>query len=146
MPRPERALGDTGDPLVEFAAGLRKLREKAGSPSYRSLAVLANFSAATLAAAAAGRKLPTLQVTRAYVRACGGDVAEWEGRWRVLAGADRPEPSEPVDGPAERSTHGWAGCSTTPAARAGRSRCPSCGCGRSIGGRRRRPSGPYRQC
>ncbi|ROP33914.1 ATP-binding protein [Couchioplanes caeruleus] len=98
MPRPERALGDTGDPLVEFAAGLRKLREKAGSPSYRSLAVLANFSAATLAAAAAGRKLPTLQVTRAYVRACGGDVAEWEGRWRVLAGADRPEPSEPVDG------------------------------------------------
>ncbi|MEV6601987.1 hypothetical protein AB0M36_34810 [Actinoplanes sp. NPDC051346] len=98
VPRPERALGDTGDPLVEFAAGLRKLREKAGSPSYRSLAVLANFSAATLAAAAAGRKLPTLQVARAYVRACGGDVTEWEDRWRVLARAGRPEPAEPESG------------------------------------------------
>jgi hypothetical protein len=98
MPRPERALVDTGDPIVEFAAGLRKLRLEAGSPSYRSLAVQANFSAATLAAAAAGRKLPTLQATRAYVQACGGDVAQWEGRWRELARMGRPEPSAPTGG------------------------------------------------
>jgi hypothetical protein len=98
MPRPERALSDVGDPVVEFAAGLRQLREQAGNPSYRVLAVRANFSAATLAAAASGRKLPTLPVTRAYVRACSGDAAEWEGRWRALAGANRPEPSVPVEG------------------------------------------------
>ncbi|MCA2215722.1 fascin domain-containing protein [Jidongwangia harbinensis] len=100
MPRPERALGETGDPLIEFAAGLRRLREKAGNPSYRSLSGTANFSAATLAAAASGRKLPTLQVTRAYVRACHGDVAEWEGRWHALARAGRPDPVAPVEGTA----------------------------------------------
>ncbi|BCJ55393.1 hypothetical protein Asp14428_68680 [Actinoplanes sp. NBRC 14428] len=98
MPRPERALSDNGDPLVQFAIGLRCLREKAGNPSYRSLAVLANFSAATLAAAASGRRLPTLQVTLAYVRACHGDVAEWESRWRALARTDVAEPGEPVAG------------------------------------------------
>ncbi|GIE78440.1 hypothetical protein Aph02nite_43900 [Actinoplanes philippinensis] len=86
------------DPAAQLAAGLRRLREKAGNPSYRSLAVLTNFSAATLAAAASGRKLPTLPVTCAYVRACGGDVAEWEGRWRELAGSRPPEPGVPVEG------------------------------------------------
>ncbi|MFG1602459.1 AAA family ATPase [Actinoplanes sp. NPDC049265] len=98
MPRPERALDPNGDPLVEFAVGLRQLREKAGNPSYRALAVLANFSAATLAAAASGRRLPTLPVTRAYVQACSGNVADWENRWRLLARTDPPEPVEPVAG------------------------------------------------
>lgn len=44
----------------------------------------ANYSATMLSEAASGRKQPTLEVTLAYVRACGGDVAEWTDRWHTL--------------------------------------------------------------
>ncbi|MEV8632074.1 hypothetical protein AB0395_10490 [Streptosporangium sp. NPDC051023] len=71
--------------MLRFAADLRKLREKAGSPPYRTLAGRAHYSVATLSGAAAGRKLPSLAVTLAYVDACGGDVAEWERHWHVVA-------------------------------------------------------------
>lgn len=96
MPRPERPLDTTDEPVAEFAAGLRALRETAGNPAYRSLARRANFSAATLAAAASGRRLPTLPVTRAYVEACGGDAEEWTARWRELARTTPPPAGEPA--------------------------------------------------
>ncbi|HEX6681982.1 MAG TPA: helix-turn-helix domain-containing protein [Candidatus Limnocylindrales bacterium] len=86
MPRPERPLDGDGGVVAQFAAELRMLRQQAGSPGYRSLARRANYSAATLASAASGRRLPTLEVTLAYVAACGGDRAEWEARWRAAAG------------------------------------------------------------
>ncbi|MEV5977437.1 WD40 repeat domain-containing protein [Streptomyces sp. NPDC052114] len=70
--------------LTAFAADLRRLREKAGSPPYRRLARDAHYSSTTLADAAGGRRLPSLPVTLAYVRACGGDTAIWEARWRAL--------------------------------------------------------------
>ncbi|WP_456340556.1 helix-turn-helix domain-containing protein, partial [Streptomyces ipomoeae] len=82
MPRRERPL-DAGDgPLVEFAAGLRQLRRKAGNPPYRRLAEQAHYSISTLSSAASGQRLPTLAVTLAYVRACDGDAEEWRERWR----------------------------------------------------------------
>ncbi|MGW0648461.1 nSTAND1 domain-containing NTPase [Streptomyces umbrinus] len=85
MPRRERPL-DAGDgPLPEFAAGLRQLRQKAGSPPYRKLAEQAHYSISTLSSAASGQRLPTLAVTLAYVRACDGDVQEWEQRWQETA-------------------------------------------------------------
>ncbi|MGW0761082.1 nSTAND1 domain-containing NTPase [Streptomyces sp. NPDC002814] len=85
MPRKERPL-DAGDgPLPEFAAGLRQLRRKAGNPPYRTLAEQAHYSISTLSSAASGQRLPTLAVTLAYVRACDGDVQEWEQRWRTAA-------------------------------------------------------------
>lgn len=84
MPRVERALEGDGA-LTAFAAELRTLRQKAGSPPYRRLAAIAHYSATTLADAAGGQRLPTLAVLLAYVRACNGDVAEWERRWHVLA-------------------------------------------------------------
>ncbi|MBE8522003.1 hypothetical protein ILP97_31730 [Amycolatopsis sp. H6(2020)] len=85
MARRERPL-DTGEgPLLLFAADLRALRTKANSPAYRELARRAHYSAATLSEAASGRKLPTLAVTLAYVRACDGDVTEWERRWHHVA-------------------------------------------------------------
>ncbi|GHF45572.1 hypothetical protein GCM10017566_18280 [Amycolatopsis bartoniae] len=92
VPRPERPLDPDAGPLPEFADGLRRLREKAGSPTYRELAGRAHYSWSTLADAAAGRKLPSLPVTLAYVRACGGDPEEWEKRWREVAAelADPP--------------------------------------------------------
>ncbi|MEZ0112555.1 WD40 repeat protein [Catenulispora sp. EB89] len=85
MPRGEQPLPPGGGALVEFAAELRRLRSKAGGPPYRELARQAHFSATTLADAAGGRRLPSLAVTEAFVRACGGDPEEWAERWREVA-------------------------------------------------------------
>src|SRR3954470_23571160 len=71
-------------PLHDFASGLRALRAGTGL-SYRALARKAGYSASALSAAAGGVALPTLDVTLAYVGACGGDSGEWEARWRRLA-------------------------------------------------------------
>ncbi|MEJ2853969.1 MULTISPECIES: nSTAND1 domain-containing NTPase [unclassified Saccharothrix] len=81
--------------LGAFAADLRALRLKAGNPTYRRLARDAHYSAAALSEAANGRRLPSLAVAVAYVRACGGDVVEWEARWRALA---ERRPAEVDDG------------------------------------------------
>lgn len=97
MPRGERPL-DVGDsPLLKFAADLRSLRDKAGGYSYRQLGARAHYSATTLSDAAGGRKLPTLAVTLAYVRACEGDVAEWEDRWHKVAAEVLPTPQPAAD-------------------------------------------------
>nr|WP_062339413.1 hypothetical protein [Herbidospora sakaeratensis] len=96
MGRPERDLDPDASPLHRFADDLRKLREKAGRPSYRTLSARAHFSVTALAAAASGDRLPSLPVTLAYVTACGGDPGEWEERWRDLAD---PGPSEDGDPP-----------------------------------------------
>ena len=74
-------------PLLRFAGDLRRLREKAGSPPYRELGRRANYSAAALSEALAGRRLPSLTVTVAFVRACEGDIDDWTARWRELAAA-----------------------------------------------------------
>ncbi|MFC4909358.1 serine/threonine-protein kinase [Actinomadura gamaensis] len=72
-------------PLHDFALGLRALRAKApGSPAYRQLAKTACYSASVLSMAASGRALPTWDVTRAYVQACGGDTEEWHAIWTRL--------------------------------------------------------------
>ncbi|WP_239134475.1 nSTAND1 domain-containing NTPase [Rugosimonospora africana] len=84
--------------MTNFAADLRRLREKAGSPPYRELARRAHYSSTTLADAAGGRRLPSLSVTRAYVRACGGDPSGWEARWHeVAAELAEPVPDESTD-------------------------------------------------
>ncbi|WP_285751683.1 XRE family transcriptional regulator [Lentzea sp. NBRC 105346] len=82
MPRRERPLDAGESELLQFAADLRRLRELAGSPTYRELSKRAHYSAAALSEAAGGRKLPSLAVTIAYVQACEGDAQEWERRWR----------------------------------------------------------------
>lgn len=87
MPRPERPVDSSEGPAQHFAAQLRRLRADAGNPPYRELARTAHFSKATLSAAAAGHRLPTWDVTRAYVLACGGDAAEWQSRWEQTRAA-----------------------------------------------------------
>ena len=69
---------------MEFARALRRLRESAGSPPYRTMAKVALFSPSVLSGAASGYRVPTLPVTLGFVRACGGDRHEWERRWRQL--------------------------------------------------------------
>ncbi|UUU32759.1 hypothetical protein JIX56_24290 [Streptomyces sp. CA-210063] len=82
MARPERPLDPGAGPAQRLAHELRQLRRAAGSPSYRTMADTAGFSAATLSKAAAGTRLPSLAVLQGYVRACGGDPGEWEPRWK----------------------------------------------------------------
>ncbi len=91
MPREEIPLASEGTALLRFAGDLRRLRDKAGRPTYRELSRRANYSAAALSAATAGRKLPSLAVTVAFVRACGGDVDEWRERWSGIAADDIPD-------------------------------------------------------
>jgi|SRR2546430_2514872 len=76
--------GDVNADLRRFAEDLCRLRLEAGNPSYRKLEAKANYSRTSLAAAAKGRALPSLELTRAFVSACEGDVQEWERRWRQL--------------------------------------------------------------
>ncbi|MFJ4567618.1 WD40 repeat domain-containing protein [Streptomyces caelestis] len=80
--RAEGELDPDAGPVQRFAAGLRALREAAGRPTYREMARRAGYGVTTLSQAAAGKQLPTRAVTLAYVKACGGDLAEWERRWR----------------------------------------------------------------
>ncbi len=85
MPRRERPLDEGESGLLQFAADLRRLRERAGSPTYRELSRRAHYSAAALSEAAGGRKLPSLAVTKAYVKACDADPEEWVRRWHEVA-------------------------------------------------------------
>ncbi|TDC10270.1 XRE family transcriptional regulator [Streptomyces sp. 8K308] len=90
MGRPERPLDPSTGPIARFAAGLRELRHAAGSPSYRELARRSNYSVTTLSEAAGGRRLPTLDVTLAFVEACGGEAEEWRHTWWLTARERRP--------------------------------------------------------
>lgn len=94
------------DALDSFARDLRALRAKA-ELDYEEMAERSHYTMKTLASAAGGLRLPTLPVAVAYVRACGGDVPEWEDRWHKLAEkitaeavkkqSDGEEPPEPAD-------------------------------------------------
>ncbi|RJQ81764.1 hypothetical protein D5S17_04110 [Pseudonocardiaceae bacterium YIM PH 21723] len=80
--RPERPLDPADGPVQRLAWELRRLREQAGKTGYRAMAGKAHYSSTTLADAAKGDRLPTLEVTLAYAVCCGGDPQEWERRWR----------------------------------------------------------------
>lgn len=80
--RPEKRLEPDDGPVQRLAYELRLLREQAGSPTYRTMAQRVRFSVTTLAQAASGERMPSLQVLRAYVQACGADPDEWQVRWK----------------------------------------------------------------
>lgn len=99
MPRNEGFLDPGAGPLASFAWDLRALREQAGRAPYRVLAKRAGFCASTLSVAASGAKLPSLDVTLAYVQACGGDPETWGARWHELAAQFPPAHSGPNAAP-----------------------------------------------
>jgi hypothetical protein len=86
--------------LETFAAALRDLRYRAGKPSYRELTNRTSFGRTVLSQALNGRAVPTWEVTRALVRALGGDEAEWRQRWARLAATTASTPTEPAPPPA----------------------------------------------
>ncbi|MEO3863826.1 helix-turn-helix domain-containing protein [Acrocarpospora sp. B8E8] len=91
MGRPEKPVDPDAGVLQAFAYDLRRLRRSAGSPSYRQMARTAHYSASALSTAASGASLPSWNVTRAFVQACGGDVEQWDQRWRQLAAELEPD-------------------------------------------------------
>jgi len=119
--RPEDQSGSPAQPVASiapdnleaFARDLRALRARADL-DYPEMAETSHFEMKTLAAAAGGLRLPTLPVAVAFVRACGGNVAEWEERWQKIAdrltaeaakkrrgdAEESAEPVEPADTPA----------------------------------------------
>lgn len=84
MARPERIIDPEEGPIQRFSYDLRQLRKDAGNPTYRDMAARVHYSVAALSEAARGTRKPTLEITRAYVRACGGNRADWDRRWHDL--------------------------------------------------------------
>lgn len=101
---------DESDRRVEFAAELRRLRERAGSPSFRKMAMRSGaISHTTLHEAAIGARFPSWATTREFVGVLGGDETEWRTRWEhARTEPDAPEPphadstssAEPTPNPA----------------------------------------------
>ncbi|MEU1328593.1 hypothetical protein [Streptomyces sp. NPDC005865] len=90
--RREKPIDPVTGPVQRFAFELRKLRQEAGSPTYRSMAHESGYSVAALSRAAGGEVLPSLPLTLAYVTVCGGDPADWERRWRTVHEEQVAEP------------------------------------------------------
>lgn len=115
VPEPE-------SPLGKFATGLRELRTRAGTPTFRTLSALTaelgdRYSDTTLRTVVSGRALPTLEATVVFVRACAAHartrpdrtgrwdeealVDQWKRRWRRTRDAVAAAPPEPPAGAAD---------------------------------------------
>jgi hypothetical protein len=102
---------DQADDKERFLADLRALRDTSAL-GYDELAARAHYPSDVLKEAENGPSLPGLPILAAYVRACEGDVPEWEERWRRLGFEARADPGLPVR-PA------WASPAAVAGARAG---------------------------
>lgn len=80
MGRPQKPLDRDGSPVREFAFWLRDLRRRAGL-TYDQLGRKSRYATSTVQSAAAGKRLPTLKVTLAFVRACEGELPQWREYW-----------------------------------------------------------------
>jgi hypothetical protein len=84
---------DDAGRIAAFQHDLRTLRERAGSPSLRRMAVTAHYSHTALAGVLTPGRLPSLPLTLAYVRACGGDENHWGQRWSIISRRAAAPPS-----------------------------------------------------
>jgi hypothetical protein len=85
----------SGDDQARFLADLRALRDSAVI-GYDELAARAHYPSDVLKEAENGPSLPGLPILSAYVRACEGDVLDWEERWRRLNPEVPDDPDLPV--------------------------------------------------
>jgi len=87
-----------GDDQARFLADLRALRGTAAI-GVDELAARAHYPSGILKEAENGPLLPGLPILTAYVRACDGDVPDWEERWRHLTSEIPEDPELPVRAP-----------------------------------------------
>jgi DNA-binding XRE family transcriptional regulator len=113
MGRREKPINRTG-PVATHAEQLRLLREAAGL-TLDKLAKQTGLAKSTLSKAQGGVDFPSWEVTKRFVGACGGDVAEWKERWdgieKTLAlpkpfGTPAPLKSVPVFRRGKLATYG----------------------------------------
>ncbi|WP_233620579.1 NBR1-Ig-like domain-containing protein [Amycolatopsis sp. WAC 01416] len=95
---PEPRTDERAPELEAFMAELRKLRTRAGEPSFRKMAAKSGaVSHATLHLTVTGKRLQPWETVREFVRACDGDEDEWHARWQgvqlVLATDREPDPA-----------------------------------------------------
>jgi hypothetical protein len=105
------------DDKATFLTEFRALRDRAAM-DYEELAARAHFPSDVLKDAENGPGLPGLPVLAAYVRACNGDVTEWEERWRRLASApdhDAGLPTRPTGASPAAAAGARAGVTISPA-------------------------------
>src|SRR5215467_6146248 len=84
-----------GDDQARFLADLRALRDSVAI-GYDELSARAHYPSDVLKEAENGPSLPGLPILSAYVRACEGDVLDWEERWRQLNPDVADDPDLPV--------------------------------------------------
>jgi hypothetical protein len=77
------------DALDTFQAALRRLRDRAGKPSFRQMATRAYVNYTTLSRVVQSGRMPTKEAVLAFVRACNGDCALWAKQYQQLCVARR---------------------------------------------------------
>ncbi|MGW7200397.1 hypothetical protein [Streptomyces chryseus] len=101
--------------LTDLVAAMRTLRTAAGNPSLRSLVAAADgrFSRGALHNALTGRRLPSEELLKAFVSACGADQAAEKALLaaRQILSGPRPKPAprspcDMVDQDPEHDAHG----------------------------------------
>ena len=105
------------DDTVRFLAEFRALRDRAAL-DYEELTARTHYPSDVLKDAENGPGLPGLPVLAAYVRACGGDVTEWEERWQRLVRSAEDEaglPTRPAGASAAAVAGARAGVTVGPA-------------------------------
>ncbi|MGW6973751.1 helix-turn-helix domain-containing protein [Streptomyces sp. NPDC054952] len=91
MPRqPSPISPDASPELRELAGAMRDLKDGAGL-TFSALSERENYSTAALSGAVSGKKLPTWDVTRAFIRGCGAGAEEdaWKDRWLAAQEGER---------------------------------------------------------
>jgi Protein of unknown function (DUF2690) len=88
--------------LAAFVADLAQLRREAGQPSLRTMSHVGHYSHTALSSVLSGTRLPSLELTVAFVRACGGDEAAWRARWQREHDILHRPVAAPVVGPPQR--------------------------------------------
>lgn len=68
-------------PVQTFAAELRALRRRSGTPDFPSMSRRTGASVLALAEAVTGEHLPAWATVAAFVRGCGAQAADWRPRW-----------------------------------------------------------------
>jgi hypothetical protein len=100
----ERSATARAEAIEEFAAVLAELRSSVGTPSFRAMAGRSRaISHTTLHEAVQGNRLPSWPTTVEFVKACGGDPADYRDRWERANAVVSPGGSDA--GPARSAGH-----------------------------------------
>ncbi len=84
----ERTAAARAQAIEGFAAALSQLRDGAGTPPFRTMAGRSHaISHTTLHEAVKGNRLPSWSTTVEFVKACGGDPADYRERWERASAA-----------------------------------------------------------